>query len=295
MKLSRTLLLFGAAPALLALLSVVAPCAVAQTATPAKPAVHHATTAAPHPGAAKAGCATVPPISPKIPALPAGAPCARILYTITTVPGAKLENVSPMEGPALREELGLEPTSFSLDYIDIKVGTGELAQPHKWYTVHYSGYLVDGTKFDSSYDHPPDHAPMTLQIGAPAVIPGWDTGFAGMRIGGKRRLYIPYELGYGVSAYPPNRPTVIPAKSELIFDIEFLAQSDKAPPPPPAPPTPAPAPPTPSSATPPAPGAAPAATQTPSATPPAAKAPPAATPVPPPTPPPGASTPPRPQ
>jgi peptidylprolyl isomerase len=257
MKLSRTLLLFSIAPLALPM--------AAQTTAPAKPAVHHSATAAPASAAtAKTGCAKVPQLSPKIPALPAGAPCAKTLYTITTVPAGKLENVSPMEWPNLREELNLEPVSFSINYVDVKVGTGELAAPHKWYSVHYSGYLVDGTKFDSSYDHP-DHAPISIQIGAHGVIPGWDTGFAGMRVGGKRRLFIPFQLGYGTSPYPPNSPPVIPGRSELIFDIEFVAQSDKQPPPPPPPPAPAaPQAPanSPSSATPPA-TSAPAATPAP--------------------------------
>ena len=64
----------------------------------------------------------------------------------------KLDYVSPLEGPELRETLGLESSTFSLDYVDTKVGTGPLAAPHKWYTIHYTGYLIDGTKFDSSLD-----------------------------------------------------------------------------------------------------------------------------------------------
>jgi peptidylprolyl isomerase len=223
---------------------------VAQT-TAAKPAVHHppATTAASH------ACTKVPELSPKIPALPAGTPCARALYTMTTVPSVKLDYVSPFEGPALAETLGITSSSFTLAYIDTKVGTGEVAIPHKYYTIHYTGYLTDGTKFDSSFDHP-DHEPFTFKYGEHQVVVGWDTGFAGMRIGGKRRLFIPYELAYG----PNGRPPTIPGKAELVFDVEFISQSD-TPPAPKAPPA--------------APAAAapkqPAATETaPSATPPPA-------------------------
>ena len=252
MKLSRTLLLLSIAPIALPI--------AAQTSAPARPAVHHAATSATA-SASNAGCVKVPQLSPKIPSLPASAGCPKGLYTITTLPGGKLENVSTMEWPGLREALGMEPVSFTLAYIDTKIGTGELAAPHKWYTIHYSGYLVDGTKFDSSYDHP-DHAPIDIQIGAHGVIPGWDTGFAGMRVGGKRRLFIPFELGYGTANYPPNRPTVIPGKSELIFDVEFIAQSDKEPPPLP---TPAPAA-APSSAAPPSPAGAPTAAPAPATT-----------------------------
>ena len=206
----------------------------AQTAAPvhhpAATTAHH--TATPHAAAAAAspaGCAKdVPELSPKLPALPAGASCPKVLFTITTTPSVKLDYVSPMEGPGLRTTLGLESSSFSEFYVDTKVGTGELAQPHKWYTIHYTGYLTDGTKFDSSLDR---KEPISINYGQHMVIPGWDTGFDGMHIGGKRRLYIPYELAYGPNGHPPT----IPAKAELIFDVELIAQSD-AKPEPPAPP-----------------------------------------------------------
>jgi len=173
--------------------------------------------------AATPACAKLPELSSKIPALPAGLPCARPLYTITTVPTLKLDYVSPLEDPGLRDSLGLEPSSFSLFYIDTKIGAGELAAPHKWYTIHYTGYLLDGTKFDSSVDR---NDPIVIPYGQHKVIPGWDTGFDGMHVGGKRRLFIPYQLAYGASANGP-----IPAKSELIFDVELIAMSDTQPPP----------------------------------------------------------------
>jgi peptidylprolyl isomerase len=177
----------------------------------------------------------LPEISPKIPALPPNAPCPKPLYTITTTPGVKLTYVSPLESPDLPETLGLESTSFSLIYIDTKIGTGPLALPHKFYTIHYTGYLPDGTKFDSSLDHP-GAEPLTVEYGKHQVIPGWDTGFDGMHVGGKRRLFIPYQLAYGASGSGP-----IPARSELIFDVELVGQSDTRPAPktPPAPAKPA--------------------------------------------------------
>jgi len=204
----------------------------AQTpAAPAKPKpVTHAA-AATHPTAVAHACAKLPDLSPKIPALPAGAPCAKPLFTLTTVPNIKVDYSSPMEGSVLTETLGIESSTFSLNYIDAKVGTGELAAPHKWYTVKYSGYLTDGTKFDSSNDHP-NQEPFSFPYGQHHVIAGWDTGIAGMRIGGKRRLIIPWQLAYGPSGKPP-----IPAKADLVFDIELVGQSD-AEPKPPAPPTP---------------------------------------------------------
>jgi peptidylprolyl isomerase len=84
--------------------------------------------------------------------------------------------------------------------------------------------LPDGTKFDSSYDHP-DHQPIAFPYGAHRVIPGWDTGFEGMHVGGKRRLFVPYQLAYGEMGRLP----VIPPKSELIFDVELISQSDMPP------------------------------------------------------------------
>jgi peptidylprolyl isomerase len=218
----------------------------AQTAAPAHhtatTTAHRATTAATGPAA----CAKdIPVLSLKIPAVPAGSACARPLYTISSTPAVKLDYVSPLEGPGLRETLGLEGSSFSLSYIDTKIGTGELAQPHKFYTIHYTGYLTDGTKFDSSVDR---NEPIVIPYGGHQVIPGWDTGFDGMRVGGKRRLFIPFQLAYGATAHGP-----IPARSELVFDVEFVAQSDTKPEP----------------KTPPAPAAAPAAVKpaTPAATP----------------------------
>jgi peptidylprolyl isomerase len=233
------------------------------------PAPHPTPTPHAHTAARVPGCARIPELSPKIPAVPAGSPCAKPLYTITRIPETKLDYASPMVSPELKAELGGGPSTFSLDYIDTKVGTGELAKPGKFYTVHYTGYLVDGTKFDSSVDR---GEPITFPYGGHRVIPGWDTGFEGMRVGGKRRLFIPYQLAYGEQAKGP-----IPAKSELVFDVEFISQSDTQPapkprptppgrpvPPPPAPPKPT-APATPPASTPP-PAAAPAATTPPPTT-----------------------------
>lgn len=140
---------------------------------------------------------------------------------------------------------GVMHTAYALKYIDTKIGTGELAKPNMFYTVHYTGWLAsNGTKFDSSVDR---GSPFTFPVGAHRVIPGWDTGFEGMRIGGKRRLFIPYQLAYGESGRGP-----IPPKADLIFDVELISTSEtpSAPPTPPAAPTggkvePAPPPPTP--------------------------------------------------
>ena len=120
---------------------------------------------------------------------------------------------------------GIPKTLYALKYIDTKVGAGPLAEQRKYYTVRYTGWLKNGTKFDSSYDHPGGE-PITFPYGAHRVITGWDTGFEGMHVGGKRRLLIPYQLAYGEAGRPP----VIPAKSDLIFDLELVGQSDTPPP-----------------------------------------------------------------
>jgi len=132
--------------------------------------------------------------------------------------------VVPKDIPAVTGPVKYE---FALRYQDITIGTGDLAAPGNVYKVHYTGWLEDGTKFDSSLDR---GQPIEFQQGAHRVIPGWDQGFAGMRVGGKRRLFIPWQLAYGEQGRGQ-----IPPRANLIFDIELLAQRDpNAPAPPPA-------------------------------------------------------------
>lgn len=106
-------------------------------------------------------------------------------------------------------------TMDGLKIEDEVVGTGAEATPGHKITVNYSGTLTDGTKFDSSYDR---GTPFTFNLGAGEVIKGWDEGFSGMKVGGKRKLTIPPELGYGANgaggAIPPN--------ATLIFEVELL-------------------------------------------------------------------------
>jgi peptidylprolyl isomerase len=108
-----------------------------------------------------------------------------------------------------------------LRYIDVKPGDGPAAAPGQEYTVHYTGWLRDGTKFDSSVDR---NQPFTFVQGRRMVIAGWEMGFEGMKVGGKRRLFIPYQLAYG-----ENGRGKIPAKAELIFDVELLGVKDVQP------------------------------------------------------------------
>lgn len=98
---------------------------------------------------------------------------------------------------------------------DLVIGEGTEAAAGDQITVHYTGWLEDGTKFDSSVDR---GQPFTFILGAGNVIEGWDQGVAGMREGGKRRLTIPSDLGYG----PQGNPPVIPPNATLIFEVELL-------------------------------------------------------------------------
>lgn len=98
---------------------------------------------------------------------------------------------------------------------DLTVGSGDEATTGKTVSVHYTGTLTDGSKFDSSLDR---GRPFEFQLGAGRVIKGWDQGVLGMKVGGKRKLTIPSDLAYGARGFPP----VIPPNSTLVFEIELL-------------------------------------------------------------------------
>jgi FKBP-type peptidyl-prolyl cis-trans isomerase FkpA len=106
-------------------------------------------------------------------------------------------------------------TGDGLAYWDIKTGTGAEATKGKTVSVHYTGWLTDGKKFDSSLDR---GQPFPFHLGAGEVIKGWDEGVAGMKVGGKRQLRIPPQLGYGAR----GAGGVIPPNATLIFDVELL-------------------------------------------------------------------------
>ncbi|MDH5258535.1 MAG: FKBP-type peptidyl-prolyl cis-trans isomerase [Gammaproteobacteria bacterium] len=103
-----------------------------------------------------------------------------------------------------------------LKYEELEEGTGAEATAGNKVTVHYTGWLENGSKFDSSLDR---NDPFQFSLGAGMVIKGWDEGVAGMKIGGKRKLTIPSALGYGAS----GAGGVIPPNATLIFDVELLA------------------------------------------------------------------------
>jgi len=107
-------------------------------------------------------------------------------------------------------------TASGLRYIDEQVGTGDSPKTGQVVTVHYTGWLTNGTKFDSSRDRP---QPFTFNIGQGRVIKGWDEGVATMKVGGKRTLIIPPALGYGER----GAGGVIPPNATLMFDVELLA------------------------------------------------------------------------
>ena len=107
-------------------------------------------------------------------------------------------------------------TKSGLKYVELKEGTGDEAKAGQVVEVHYTGWLKDGTKFDSSKDR---NKPFQFPLGAGRVIKGWDEGVAGMKVGGKRKLIIPPELGYGKR----GAGSVIPPDAELTFEVELLA------------------------------------------------------------------------
>jgi FKBP-type peptidyl-prolyl cis-trans isomerase FkpA len=106
-------------------------------------------------------------------------------------------------------------TPSGLKYEDVKVGTGDAAETGKNVSVHYTGWLTNGTKFDSSKDR---GQPFEFPLGGGRVIKGWDEGVRGMKVGGVRKLTIPPELGYGAR----GAGGVIPPNATLVFEVELL-------------------------------------------------------------------------
>jgi FKBP-type peptidyl-prolyl cis-trans isomerase len=113
-------------------------------------------------------------------------------------------------GPGVKTDSGLQ-------YWDIRVGNAETAKEGSHVRVHYTGWLTNGKKFDSSVDA---GKPFDFTIGNGEVIKGWEEGVAGMRVGGKRQLRIPPDLGYGAEGTPDGP---IPPNATLIFDVQLLA------------------------------------------------------------------------
>jgi FKBP-type peptidyl-prolyl cis-trans isomerase len=143
---------------------------------------------------------------------------ATIVFTLTSVfvlaqAGAKKSSTNT-SAPTKVTGDGVK-TADGLQYWDIKIGTGEVAKEGSRVRVHYTGWLTTGKKFDSSVDA---GKPFDFTLGNGEVIKGWDEGVTGMKVGGKRQLRIPPELGYGADGSPP----VIPPNATLIFDVQLL-------------------------------------------------------------------------
>jgi peptidylprolyl isomerase len=215
--------------------------APATTAPATKPAATAAPTAPATPPATTAVAPPKPIPAADVPAQPANIKCS------------KYDSCFFIPPPGIPPAEGTLKTAFTLRYQDIKVGTGDTAEPGKQYIFHYTAWLAaDGKQFDTSYDHrskimdknqkpvkdangkdelgPPQ--PLTITQGAQGIehaLTGLDQGFEGMRVGGKRRIIIPYQLAFGARERPspgPDLPVGIPPKSDLIFDVELLAVND---------------------------------------------------------------------
>ena len=132
------------------------------------------------------------------------------LSTLTGCPSL----VAPSEEEPMKPT-GPTPATDKLVIADLQVGTGREAKSGDRVSVHYTGTLIDGTKFDSSKDR---NEPFVFPLGAGQVIKGWDQGVAGMKVGGKRKLTIPPHLGYGER----GAGGVIPPNATLVFEVELL-------------------------------------------------------------------------
>ena len=132
-----------------------------------------------------------------------------LVYLLSLLTGtSQSPNVSAVPGTEVTSPSGLK-------YVDEVVGTGEMPRAGQTITVHYTGTLADGTKFDSSRD---SNQPLSRPIGVGLLIKGWDEGIMSMRVGGRRKLIVPPSLGYGPSGNPPD----IPPNATLYFDVELL-------------------------------------------------------------------------
>lgn len=158
---------------------------------------------------------SAPPVEIPTPPQPDPVPPATGDTTGKTAPAAPKAPVAPAAPK-------LHPERPAYTRTDLQVGTGTDAQKGRNLTVHYTGWLYDHTKPDMKgrmFDSSRDRGPFNFQLGAGQVIPGWDQGFDGMKIGGRRRLIIPPSLGYGVDGAGGG---IIPPNATLLFEMELL-------------------------------------------------------------------------
>jgi peptidylprolyl isomerase len=137
--------------------------------------------------------------------------------TTTSIPvNTTISENNTLIASNIMSEKNVVTTPSGLKYVEITEGTGATPQPGQTVVVHYVGTLEDGEKFDSSRDR---NTPFSFKLGIGQVIKGWDEGLSTMKVGGRRQLIIPSELGYGSR----GAGNVIPPYSTLIFDVELLA------------------------------------------------------------------------
>jgi peptidylprolyl isomerase len=140
------------------------------------------------------------------------------ILSVSSVQGSKAANDNGWSSNKMtiaQAPNGFTSTSSGLQYKDAVVGTGAMPHPGQTVSVHYTGWLTNGKKFDSSVDR---GQPFQFQIGEGQVIKGWDEGVGTMRVGGKRRLVIPPTLGYGST----GAGNAIPPNATLVFDVQLL-------------------------------------------------------------------------
>ena len=146
-----------------------------------------------------------------------GKPDTAIAASLTPSPSAPItvtENNTLIASNTMSDK-NVVTTPSGLKYVEITEGTGATPEPRQTVVVHYTGTLENGTKFDSSRDR---NSPFSFIIGVGQVIKGWDEGLSTMKVGGRRQLIIPPELGYG----PRGAGGVIPPNATLLFDVELL-------------------------------------------------------------------------
>jgi FKBP-type peptidyl-prolyl cis-trans isomerase FkpA len=144
----------------------------------------------------------------------ASAGCSQPANSSASGADASAPSAAPTAAPVPDKD-GFITTASGLKYKILQPGTGAAAQPGQTVTVNYTGWLTDGTKFDSSLD--PGRQAFQFPLGGHQVIAGWDEGVAGMKINEKRKLIIPPSLGYGPNDFGP-----IPGNSTLIFEVQLL-------------------------------------------------------------------------